>query len=74
MSMNLDLDALKSGIGLLTDVLKAVKGLRDLLPKGKARDQVESKVADAEKQLALAESQIALGLGYGSASVRSHRK
>ncbi|MFZ0678361.1 hypothetical protein [Candidatus Binatus sp.] len=62
--MNLDLDALKSGLGLLTGVLKAVKGLRDLLPKGKERDQIESKVVDAEKQLALAESQIALGLGY----------
>jgi hypothetical protein len=59
MSMNLDLDALKSGLGLLTDVLNAVKGLRDLLPKGKERDQIESKVADAEKQFAIAESEIA---------------
>jgi hypothetical protein len=50
MSMNLDLDALKNGLGLLTDVLKAVKGLRDLLPRGKERDQIESKVAEAEKQ------------------------
>jgi hypothetical protein len=62
--MNLDLDALKNGIGLATDVLKLFKGLRDWLPKGKERDQIESKVADAEKQFALAESQIALGLGY----------
>jgi hypothetical protein len=60
----MDLDALKNGIGLATDVLKVVKGLRDLLPKGKERDQIESKVADAEKQFALAESQIALGRGY----------
>jgi hypothetical protein len=62
--VQINLDALKSGLGLLTDVLKAVKGLRDLLPKGKERDQIESKVADAEKQFALAESKIASSLGY----------
>jgi len=62
--VQVNLDALKSGLDLLTDALKVVKGLRDFLPKGKERDQIESKVADAEKQFALAESQIALGLGY----------
>jgi hypothetical protein len=62
--VQINLDALKNGLSLLTDALKAVKGVRDLLPKGKERDQIESKVTDAEKQFALAESQIAASLGY----------
>jgi hypothetical protein len=62
--VQINLDALKDGLGLLADVLKAMKGWRDLFPKGKERDQIEAKVADAEKRLALAESQIAASLGY----------
>jgi hypothetical protein len=62
--MSINLDGLKSGLALVTDVLKTMKGVKDLWPKGKERDQIESKVADAEKQLKLAESQIASSLGF----------
>jgi hypothetical protein len=59
-----DFQSIELGIGLIRESLDSLKSLKDLFPKGTKREQVEFKLADAERQIELAESQIALSLGY----------
>ena len=60
----MDLQSLESGLGLLRGALDSMKAVKDLLPKGPKRNEVESRLQDAERQVALSESQIAQSLGY----------
>jgi hypothetical protein len=62
--VSVDLQSIKVGIGLFHEALESLKALKDFLPKGTKRDQVEAKLADAGRQIALGESQLALSLGY----------
>ena len=60
----MDFESIKIGIGLFHEALDSLKALKDFLPKGTNREQAESKLADAERQIALGESQLAASLGY----------
>ncbi len=62
--MSVDLQSIKLGIGLFHEALDSLKALKDFLPKGTKREQVESKLPEAERQIALGQSQLALSLGY----------
>jgi hypothetical protein len=61
---SMDLQSLQSGLGLLRGALDSIKALNDLLPKSSKRNEVELKLQEAERQVALSESQIAQSLGY----------
>ena len=63
MSM-MDLQSISAGIGLFRSLLGSVKDLKEILPKGPQKEQFEITLANAERQTALIESQLALLLGY----------
>ena len=46
------------------EAVEAFKVARDLLPKGKARDEAEAKLAQAENLLCRGDARLALDLGY----------
>lgn len=48
----------------LRDVLGLLKDAKALLPEGKKRDEATLKIDQAERQLQLAEANVAKGLGY----------
>jgi len=46
------------------DAVTILKGLRDLIPNGKQKDDIDAKIKDAEKALRTAEAAAAKDLGY----------
>jgi len=61
--MDFDLETLKQGITSLGGVIGLIKQVKDMLPQGQ-REEIDVALQKAERQLKLAESQIAQGLGY----------
>jgi hypothetical protein len=62
--MSVDLQSISASIALFRSLLGSVKDVKDILPKGAQKEQFESALANAERQTALVESQLALLLGY----------
>ena len=58
------LGALKDGLASLATVVGIYKQIKDSLPEGSKKEEIDEALAKAERQLKLAESQIAQGLGY----------
>ena len=62
--MNIDLDSVKQGLSTLTMALGLLKQAKDLIPKGPKKTNIDEALQQAERQLKLAESQVAHGLRY----------
>lgn len=60
----MDIDALKQGLSAIALALNTLKQAKDLLPPGKDKEQVSENVEKAERQLKIAEAQIAQSMGY----------
>jgi hypothetical protein len=62
--MDFDLGTLKEGLTSLGIAVGIYKQIKDALPEGSKKTEVDEALQKAERQLKLAESQIAQGLGY----------
>ena len=58
------LPSLKAGVDLLRGALGLVKDVKDVLPEGEKKSVVARTLVEAEKEVRLAEAQIAMALGY----------
>jgi len=58
------LGAVKEGLASLATVVGIYKQIKDSLPEGSKKDEIDEALAKAERELKVAESQIAKGLGY----------
>lgn len=62
--MDIDLQALQTGLMGVASALWQLKKAKDLLPEGADKKEIENEIEQAERKLKLAEAQIAPGLGY----------
>ena len=62
--MDIDIAALGQAVVMLKTAIDAVKGVTRKLPEGDQKTEVETSLAQAERQLKLAEVQIASSLKY----------
>jgi hypothetical protein len=62
--MDFDLGMLKEGLTSLGIAVGIYKQIKDSLPEGSKKNEVDEALQKAERQLKLAESQIAQGLKY----------
>jgi hypothetical protein len=60
----MDIDSLSKGIGLVYTTITTLKKLKDLIPSGDKKHDVEHKLEEAEKNLKIAEAEIAKGFNY----------
>lgn len=60
----MDIDSLSKGIGLVSATITTLKTLKDLIPSGSRKQDVEQKLEEAEKNLKIAEAEIAKGFNY----------
>src|SRR5690606_9318038 len=58
------MEQLKAGVDLLRNTVGLFKDVKDALPAGEKRDAITKAIDQSEKQLQIAEAQIAAGLGY----------
>lgn len=63
-SAALAVEALRTGISMLRDALGLVKDVKDALPSSDKKQALDRGLEQAERQLLLAEAQIAQALGY----------
>jgi len=62
--MNLDLDSLSKGVNLVSTTIRTLKKLKDIFPQESKKHNLEQKLEEAEKNLALAEASIAKGFNF----------
>ena len=62
--MDVNFESLKQALSLFTTALNAAKQVKELLPKGSKKGEIETALQHAEHQLKFAESQTAHSLGY----------
>ena len=60
----MDIDSLTKGIGLVSNAIKTLKSLKELIPSGDKKQDVEQKLEEAEKDIKIAEAEIAKGFNY----------
>lgn len=58
------MDSVKTGLSLLGDSIGLIKKAKDLLPDSEDKEVISKSLLEADKAAKLAESQIALALGY----------
>ncbi|EOW9411513.1 TPA: hypothetical protein ACMDVO_003661 [Vibrio cholerae] len=58
------MDSFKTGLSLLGDSIGLIKKVKDLLPDSNEKEAISKSLIEADKAAKLAESQIALALGY----------
>lgn len=63
-SMNVDIESVKQVLGTLSGVLGILKQAKELLPENSNKKEIIEALDRAERQLRVAESQAAQGLGY----------
>jgi hypothetical protein len=63
-AMNIDVEAIKTGLTIFASALSSLKQIKDLLPEGSQKKEVIESLEKAEQQLKLAEVQTLHGLGY----------
>lgn len=63
-SAGLAVQALKTGLSMLRDAMGLVKDVKDNLPAGDKKQALDRGLDQAERQIILAEAQIAQALGY----------
>jgi len=62
--LNTAMESVKIGVSLLGESIGLIKKTKDLLPESKEKDAISKSLVEADKAAKLAESQIALALGY----------
>jgi hypothetical protein len=62
--LNTAMESVKMGVSLLGESIGLIKKTKDLLPESKEKDAISKSLVEADKAAKLAESQIALALGY----------
>ncbi|MCD6534642.1 MAG: hypothetical protein J7L25_11315 [Deltaproteobacteria bacterium] len=60
----MDIDLISKGIGLVSNTIATLKTLKDLMPSGSKKHDVEEKLTEAENNLRLAKAEIAKGFDY----------
>jgi len=60
----MDIETLSKGIGLVYTTITALKKMKDLISSGDKKQDVEQKLEEAEKNLKIAEAEIAKGFNY----------
>ena len=61
---NMDIDSLTKGLGLISTAITTLKKLKELIPSGDKKQDVEQKLEEAEKNIKVAEAEIAKGFNY----------
>jgi hypothetical protein len=65
MLENLDPESVKSGFDALRAAIETLKGLRDFIKPGSPdAEKIDLKILAAEREIRMAEAQLALSLGY----------
>jgi hypothetical protein len=62
--MNIDIETVKQTLGTIGIAISTLKQAKDLLPDGTKKTEISNTLEQAERQLKIAESQIAQNLGY----------
>lgn len=62
--INSAMESVKIGVSLLGESIGLIRKTADLLPESRSKDAIEKSLVEADKAAKLAESQIALALGY----------
>lgn len=60
----MDIEALRTGLSLLTSAIGLAKQAKEMLPESKEKKSVEEGLERAERSTKIAEAEIARGLGY----------
>lgn len=60
----MDIESIKQGLAAIGMALTTLKQAKDLLPENTKKQEISNAIADAERQLKIAESQTAQALGY----------
>jgi len=60
----MDIESLTKGISLVSTTITMLKKVKDLIPSGDKRHDVEQKLEEAEKNIEIAEAEIAKGFNY----------
>lgn len=60
----MDIESIKETIGALGIAIGVLKQAKDLLPDSTKKEEITEALKKAERELSLAESQVAHGLGY----------
>lgn len=60
----MDIAALIQGIGFVKSAIETIKQAKDLLPAGRQKDDIETVLASAERELRIAEAKLADELNY----------
>ena len=64
VGMNMDWNSVSQALTEVGRVLALLKQAKDLLPSGTKKDEINQAIESAERQMKLAESKTAQGLGY----------
>ena len=62
--MNMDLETIKQALSALATTIGILKQAKDLLPENDKKKEVGGAIENAERQLKIAESQVAETMGY----------
>jgi hypothetical protein len=62
--INSAMESVKMGVSLLGESIGLIKKTKDLLPESAEKDVISKSLVEADKAAKLAESQIAMALGY----------
>ena len=62
--MNIDIESIKQALGTLGATLTLLKQAKDLLPENSQKQELIIAIESAERQLKIAESETAQGMGY----------
>ncbi len=60
----MDFESLKQGLSAITMALATLKQAKDLLPDGGNKNKISENIEQAERQIKIAEAQIAQSMGY----------
>ena len=60
----MDFEALKQGLSAIALAISTLKQAKDLLPSGEEKEEVAENVEKAERQMKIAEANIAQSMGY----------
>ena len=62
--MNIDIESIKQGFATLGTALTVLKQAKDLMPDGPKKSEINETLEKAERQIKIAESQTAQGIGF----------
>jgi hypothetical protein len=60
----MDIDSLIKGINLVSTTITTLKNIKELIPSGNKKQDVEKKLEEAEKSIKIAEAEIAKGFNF----------